>query len=321
MAPDRWRSGLRHDSTWNRAGPPASFSSRRGLAGHPNLGADLADGRASLDRVRATVALAANAPKDTVERSRTLDIAGVRRMAAQWRRITPLEEAQAFERRYLALQPSLDESHWTGWFQLPGLDGRILDRALEQRADDLPRDTESTRRQRRADALTSIAQDSLTGSSGDGPDNISHVCTTFVNAEAYAATNGEAGSMIEGGPRIGPDTLQELICTGSVEVVRHMNSKPLGVGRRSRVIPPALRRFVLHRDGGCTVDGCTSRCRLQAHHVIPWEDGGVTEHENLTTVCWFHHHVVIHGRSQPIDPGSLPGRIPFLRARRRGPPG
>ena len=38
------------------------------------------------------------------------------------------------------------------------------------------------------------------------------------------------------------------------------------------------------------------------HHIKRWIDGGRTDPENLTTVCWFHHQVVIHGHGFTIDP-------------------
>ena len=56
------------------------------------------------------------------------------------------------------------------------------------------------------------------------------------------------------------------------------------------------------------VEGCTSTYRLQVHHVIPASEGGPTDPENLVTLCWHHHHTVIHGRGFSIDPHSPPGR-------------
>lgn len=292
----------------------------RSLADHPDLENELAEGVSSFDRVRATAQLASSGAPDTaVDTSRGLDITGVRRLARRWHRITPQQEAAGFEQRYLMLQPNLDESSWTGWFRLPGLDGRILDQALEQRADEFPRD-DSTRGQRRADALSSMAQDSLTGSTGEGPDPITHLASVFIDAEALAGTNGEAGGELDVGPRIGPQVLQELLCTGSIELIKRSGvGKFLGVGRKSRVIPPALRRAVMRRDGGCAVDGCRSRYRLQAHHIVPLPLGE-TEPENLVTLCWYHHHVVVHGRGYAIDPDSPPGRVRFIRRPVRGPP-
>jgi len=95
----------------------------------------------------------------------------------------------------------------------------------------------------------------------------------------------------------------------------------LRMGRRSRPITPQLRRFVMDRDGAaCTIAGCTSRYRLQVHHITRWIDGGRTDPENLTTVCWFHHHIVIHGQGFTIDPDSPPQRRRLLQPPIHGPP-
>ena len=86
------------------------------------------------------------------------------------------------------------------------------------------------------------------------------------------------------------------------------------------MIPPRVRRYVLARDGGCTADACRSRHRLQVHHIIPRSQGGTHDPENLATLCWFHHHVVVHGMSYAIDPDTPPHPTPPQR-RRFKPPG
>ncbi len=62
----------------------------------------------------------------------------------------------------------------------------------------------------------------------------------------------------------------------------------------------------------CTSDGCHSRYRLQPHHIRQRADGGADDPANLTLLCWFRHHVVIHRNQHRIDPDSRPGRIRFL---------
>ena len=42
--------------------------------------------------------------------------------------------------------------------------------------------------------------------------------------------------------------------------------------------------------------------------------------DNLATLCWFHHHVVIHGEGFSIDPNSPPQRRRFIRPRVHDPP-
>jgi hypothetical protein len=116
---------------------------------------------------------------------------------------------------------------------------------------------------------------------------------------------------IEGAVVTGVGIIDRIACTGALEIIKTEDGRPLSVGRRSRVISPALRRFVLHRDGGCTAEGCTSRYRLEPHHKVPWSEGGPTDVANLTTLCWFHHHVVIHSMGYHIDDTRGPNRIRF----------
>ena len=128
--------------------------------------------------------------------------------------------------------------------------------------------------------------------------------------------------MIQGGPRVGVAAIEAILCDGIIEVTaRTSDGTPLTMGRRSRTIPPQLRRFILDRDGAaCTIAGCTSRYRLQVHHITRWVDGGRTDPENLTTVCWFHHHIVIHGQGFTIDPHSPPQRRRLLQPPIHAPP-
>ena len=67
------------------------------------------------------------------------------------------------------------------------------------------------------------------------------------------------------------------------------------------------------RDGGvCTADGCgSSYYRLQPLHVQHRSDGDDNDPSNLTSLCWFHHYVVIHGRGFRIAPDSQPLRRRF----------
>jgi hypothetical protein len=195
--------------------------------------------------------------------------------------------------------------------------------ALEAKADTFPAEPDTrSRAARNADALWAISLDALCGGDGATIDASTPLLTVFVDATEAAASNGEAGVTVEAGPRVGKATIEAILCDGIVEVTASTSDGiPLTMGRRSRIIPPRLRRFVLARDGAvCTIAGCTSRYRLQIHHIKRWADGGSTDPENLTTVCWFHHHITIHGQGFTIDPNSPPQRRRLLRPPIHGPP-
>ena len=54
-------------------------------------------------------------------------------------------------------------------------------------------------------------------------------------------------------------------------------------------------RCIVFRDGGCAFAGCDRPPEwTEAHHRIPWEDGGETSVENCCLFCDFHHRVVHH---------------------------
>ena len=94
--------------------------------------------------------------------------------------------------------------------------------------------------------------------------------------------------------------------------VRHAaDGSVLDVGRKTRSIPPALRRALEARDRGCRFPGCGLRF-TDAHHVTHWADGGETSLANCLLLC-SHHHRLVHeggwqvrwwGQDQPvfIDP-------------------
>ena len=282
---------------------------------------DLASGQISFPRAAAEARLSElGASPETLASSRGLDLRGVWRLVGRHRRISRAQEHRIFSQRYLALQPSLDSSAWRLWGELPGADGQVVERALHARGDALPPPPEgiaSSVSVRNADALVSLSWDSLTASAEEEEqDRTTAQITVFLDASLAVSSHGQAGLEIPGGPRIGPEALSEWLCNGRVDYTVLQGGTPLGGGRNTRVIPPRLRRYVLFRDGGCAVEGCSSRYRLQAHHVLPFSEGGETEAENLVSLCWFHHHVLIHGYGYRIDPESPPGRRRFLRQTR-----
>jgi hypothetical protein len=64
----------------------------------------------------------------------------------------------------------------------------------------------------------------------------------------------------------------------------------LDLGRTTRVVPPALRRALALRDGGCVAEGCERPAQwCDAHHVVHWVDGGATSLECLVLLCRVHH--------------------------------
>jgi hypothetical protein len=104
---------------------------------------------------------------------------------------------------------------------------------------------------------------------------------------------GEIGrSHLEDGTRVSAETSRRLTCdAGVVQVTAGADGSVLDVGRRTRTIPPAVRRALQVRDGGCRFPGCGLRF-TEAHHLVHWADGGETTLDNLVLLCRFHHRRV-----------------------------
>ena len=225
-------------------------------------------------------------------------------------RITAEDEIKTAENNYWFMQPTLDET----WSEIRGgMDGyaaSMVDKTLTELADaqpDLPDGTRGDRSWRKATALVELC------TSGE-PAPPAQV-TVFVDAKEAAASNGEAGVMLEAGPKVGVQALQAILCDATTEVtVNGDDGIPMVYGRGARTAPPGLKRAVIRRGGGvCEADGCNSRYRLEAHHETPWSEGGATDPDDLVALCWFHHHIVIHQRGFQIYRHPDHGRIRFRR--------
>jgi hypothetical protein len=100
------------------------------------------------------------------------------------------------------------------------------------------------------------------------------------------------GAMLQGDLRVPAGTSRRIACDASLVVMTHgPDGSVLDVGRKTRTVPPAIRRALDHRDGGCRFPGCGLRF-CDAHHVKHWADGGETRLGNLVLLCRRHHRAV-----------------------------
>jgi hypothetical protein len=102
----------------------------------------------------------------------------------------------------------------------------------------------------------------------------------------------------------------------------------LYVGLTQRTVSARLRKALVERDGHCVFPGCRAHARrCEAHHVVPWEQGGPTDITNLALLCLAHHHAVHEGGwTMALKPGYTGHETgcwaftpPPLRRRRLGP--
>jgi hypothetical protein len=176
---------------------------------------------------------------------------------------------------------------------LPADEGAAVQAALEARAQEIvltdsPHDPGAARM---ADALVELVCEG----SGEGQ---GAVLVVHVDAEVVAAArpNGPVLSETQDGIRLGSDAVRRMACDAQVEWVAEIDGRPVGIGRRSRHIPPRMQRLLRHRDMTCRFPGCNRTRWLKAHHLIHWADGGRTDLDNLAMVCHAHHRLLHEGR-------------------------
>ncbi len=93
--------------------------------------------------------------------------------------------------------------------------------------------------------------------------------------------------------------------------MRHdAQGRSVEVAARTRTIPPAIRRALLHRDRTCRFPGCEARVG-QGHHIQHWAQGGPTTLSNLVLLCRRHHRAV-HEEGYQVTRG-LDGGLEFRR--------
>ena len=149
--------------------------------------------------------------------------------------------------------------------------------------------------QRRADALGHILERFLAGKCS-GSANGAHEVVVHIAHDALRDVPESSGAELDSGHIVAVETARRLGCDGAlVGVVEGAKGEPLAVGRRTRAVPPAIRRALRIRDGGCRFPGCDRFRYVHAHHIKHWADGGETALGNLVTLCSQHHRQVHEG--------------------------
>jgi hypothetical protein len=163
----------------------------------------------------------------------------------------------------------------------------------------------------RADALVAL----VTGAGGEPRAAVPEL-TVHVDAATLVSDQVVERSELADGPALPPETVRRLGCDAAVVRIVERDGRPLTVGRRTRTVPPALRRALRSRDGGCRFPGCTHRQFMHAHHIQHWARGGPTTLENLVQLCSYHHRLVHEGgfRVEPSGQGVVRFRRPDGRA-------
>jgi hypothetical protein len=213
--------------------------------------------------------------------------AHVERIVRGWRRVDRKTEAQEAARQHSwrALHVYADED---GTVRIKGRlapeVGAVLLKALDaarealcQRRPEEAREADRpTFEQQQADALALLAETALHHRLDPGAPGERYQVVVHVEAAVLTDPDQPGQSVLEGGACVSAETSRRLACDASRVVMRHdADGQLLEDGARTRTIPPALRRALLHRDQGCRFPGC--RVSLgQGHHIRHWANGGPT---------------------------------------------
>jgi len=136
--------------------------------------------------------------------------------------------------------------------------------------------------------------------------------------QAALAADGQWAATLEDGSGVSAETLRRVACDCGL-LATGGGGENLNIGRRSRSIPPAIRRALMVRDRGCAFPGCLHTRFLHGHHIKHWLHGGETRLDNVLLLCSFHHHLV-HEEGWTISSGARSADGAFLFQSPRGKP-
>jgi hypothetical protein len=271
----------------------------RRLPGLPRVRRFFASGELSYCKVRAVTRVATRETEDKLVEL-ALHATGAqldKLVRGYWSALTAtLDTAQtAYERRCVDWSWE-DDGSLSVHARLPADQGALLLAALRSFEEEHGDDADPGARA--ADALASLARAGLDGGSvhARGPAGADPwELVVHVDAESLGQDRIVERSELEGGPSLAPETVRRLGCDAGVVRMVERDGQPISVGRRTRTVPPALRRALRSRDDGCRFPGCVHRRFLHAHHIHHWARGGPTTLQNLVQLCSYHHRLVHEG--------------------------
>jgi len=293
----------------------------RALPGLPQISKAFAEGRVSYSKVRAMTRVATPRNEESLLNTAFHGTARHVEQQVRWyRRAKRLEALNEENRRHahreLAVYPD-DDGCWVLRGRLTAEQGALIAKALEaaqnqafaeRRAEPeaveqvIERDEcivtgfSEPVAQRRADALERVARTYLAGPEANDAGGDRYLVNLHTDIETLKADGVGAAANLDDRAEIPAETSRRLACDASlIQWLETEEGEPLSVGRKTRSIPPAIRRALKRRDGGCRFPGCTATRFVDAHHVHHWADGGETRMSNLTLLCRRHHRLVHEG--------------------------
>jgi hypothetical protein len=203
------------------------------------------------------------------------------------------DAVRAFAHRALSVRRDPARGTMIITVELPLETGELIDKALDRARDTTasinPEFSEESWAAQQADALVAMAKAYLSGDrkAAEGTSD-NYQVTVHVDQAALTDGKGRSGLPVE--------SVRRLACDGdAVVIVEDENGEPLSVGRKTRIVPTAIKRVLWARDKACRFPGCGRTRYVDAHHIKHWSAGGETSLKNLMLLCTQHHRLVHEG--------------------------
>lgn len=301
----------------------------------PKISAEFREGRVSYSKVRAMTRVATPENEDELLRTARYGTASqVEKLVRYYRRYKRFEKLEEENVRFAQCRFSLHQDEDDTWVisgRLTAEQGALLQEALdlgveqlfqEQKGvpDEVEEEEEASHpvdqpfsesfEARRSDALARMAETFLAGANSQASGGDAFLVNIHTDVDTLMADGEGVTSETDDGGCVSAETSRRLACDASViHWLDTHKGEPLSIGRKSRTIPPAIRRALQRRDRGCRFPGCTCTRFVDAHHIHHWADGGETKMDNLVLLCRRHHRLV-HEESYGIHTRRL-GEITF----------
>ncbi|HEU5212524.1 MAG TPA: DUF222 domain-containing protein [Gaiellaceae bacterium] len=267
----------------------------RSLPELPLTHAAFARGELSYSKVRAITRIAdAESEEQLLGLARCLTAAQLERAVHSYRRVTAEESERLHFGAYFSAWVDDD-----GCVEFKGRlapeDGALFLRALHVFQGRIRWERGSAEPPRtHAEALVDLADTALSSEAPTSGDR--HQVIVHIDHETLAGDDVEGQCALSDGPALAPETARRLACDASIVAISERNGEPVRIGRKTRTIPPAVRRALRARDHGCRFPGCENHRWVDAHHVHHWARGGPTKLANLVLLCRRHHRMLHEGR-------------------------
>lgn len=304
---------LREAGRMSSRGANSIARTASGLTKMPRLAESLATGAITAEHAAVAVAAAAKTSADSADNEllRLAETSSVDVFAEQTRRWVNRNQADDGVDAYQKQRQSRSFKDWVNdqgmgvlVAELDPVDYQQVRKAINAEYDRLWRDDGGrdgspdevrTPAQRRADAFTAL----LTSPAGHKPHKPRMQLTAVVDIERLRGDNPVGAAEIAGGESLPQSVLERMMCLSTVTgLIFDDKGQPLWAGRDQRFPTDAQIRAIIVRDQSCT--GCAAGAeRCEIHHIVPWEDGGLTDVDNMCLACPSCHHN-IHDRGYVV---------------------